>query len=79
LSGGYLPGKLSLSSFASDATGVVDLRGGIGGFTTVQQVKGALTSDGHRGTLLSFGTAGSLVDFVNMAATHLTANHFAIG
>jgi hypothetical protein len=67
-----------LSSFASDATGVVDLRGGIGGFTTVQQVKGALTSDGHGGTLLSFGTAGSL-DFVNMAATHLAANHFAIG
>jgi hypothetical protein len=40
LSGGYLPGKLSLSSFVSDATGVVDLRGGIGGFTTVQQVIG---------------------------------------
>ena len=72
------PGALSLSDFASDATGVVDLRGGIGGFTTPQDVVAALTSDGHGGTLLSFGTAGSL-DFVNTAATQLTANHFAIG
>ena len=72
------PGKLSLSDFARDATGVIDLRGGLGGFTTVQMVENALTSDSHGGTLLSFGTAGSL-DFVNTAAGQLTANHFAIG
>jgi hypothetical protein len=72
------PRTLSLSDFANDPTGIVDLRGGVGWFTTVQQIGNALTSDGHGRTLLSFGTDGSL-DFVNMAASVLTANHFVIG
>ena len=61
------PGHVTLSDFAQDPTGVIDLRGGLGGFTTPQEVVTALTSDGHGGTLLSFGAAGSL-DFVNTPA-----------
>jgi hypothetical protein len=72
------PGNVNLSDFADDHTGVIDLRGGIGGFATPEQVVSALTSDGHGGTLLSFGSAGSL-DFVNTPAADLTASHFAIG
>ena len=72
------PGNVTLSGFANDLSGVIDLRGGLGGFTTPQAVVSALTSDGHGGTLLSFGSAGSL-DFVNTPAADLTASHFAIG
>jgi hypothetical protein len=75
---GPAAGNDVLSQFASDPGGVVDLIGGIGGFTTPQQVVAALKSDGHGGTSLSFGGAGS-VDFVHTAAAQLTASHFAIG
>jgi hypothetical protein len=75
---GGSPGNVTLSDFAQDQTGVVDLRGDLGGFTTPQEVVSALTCDGHGGWLLSFGAAGSL-DFVNTPASHLTASHFAIG
>jgi hypothetical protein len=68
---------VTLSEFAKDPTGVIDLKGGLGGFTSPELVVAALTSNGS-GTLLSFGTAGSL-DFVNTAAAQLSASHFAIG
>jgi hypothetical protein len=74
---GGSPGNVTLSDFAKDPTGVIDLKGGLGGFTTPEQVVAALTSNGS-GTLLSFGTAGSL-DFVNTPVSDLTAKHFAIG
>ena len=32
------PGNVTLSDLANDPTGVIDLRGGLGGFTTPQEV-----------------------------------------
>jgi Ca2+-binding RTX toxin-like protein len=79
---GPTAGKDTLTNFASDPGGVVDLLGGIGGFTSVAQVLSALKSDGHGGTLLSFesshrhgaghpsmggGGHTSSLDFVGMA------------
>ncbi len=71
-------GDVVLTDFAKDPMGVIDLMGGLGGFTTPQDVLPALHSDGHGGTLLSLGGSSSL-DFANMAPAQLTANHFAIG
>lgn len=75
---GPTAGKDVLSNFASDSSGIVDLLGGIGGFKTTSDVLSALKSDGHGGTLLSFGGSGSL-DFVEVASSHLHASNFQIG
>lgn len=64
-----------LSNFAADPGGVVDLIGGIGGFTTVDAVLSALKSDGQGGTLLSFGH-GSSLDFTGLAPSQLRASNF---
>ncbi len=69
------PGNVTLSDLAKDPTGVIDLRGGLGGFTTTKAVLAALQSDRHGGALLSFGKAGSL-DFLNVAPSHLAASQF---
>ena len=69
------PGSVILSDFAKDPTGVIDLRGAIGGFTTASAVLATLQSDHHGGALLSFGKAGSL-DILNVAPGHLTASQF---
>ena len=75
---GPTAGQDVLSHFASDPSGVVDLIGGIGGFTTVAGVLSALKSDGHGGTSLSFGH-GSSLDFQNVAPSQLHAANFHIG
>ena len=75
---GPASGQDVLSNFASDSSGVVDLIGGIGGLTTVDAVLSALQSDGHGGTLLAFGSAGSL-DFAGMAVSRLHPANFHIG
>ena len=67
-----------LSNYAADPTGVVDLIGGIGGFTTTEAVLSALTSDHHGGSVLSFGNGGSL-DFAGVSSSHLHASNFRIG
>jgi len=67
-----------LSNFASDPRGVVDLIGSIGGFKTTAAVLTALKSDGHGGTLLSFG-AGSSLDFSGVALSQLHALNLQIG
>ena len=53
-------GSLKISGFGSDATGVVDLLNGVGGYTTAGAAYAALTSDGAGGSLLSLGTNGSI-------------------
>ena len=50
-----------MSGFRTDKNGLVDLAGGIGDFTTPKAVVFALQSDGHGGTLLSFGSAGQFL------------------
>jgi hypothetical protein len=67
-----------LSNIAPDPSGVVDLIGGIGGFTTTSQVLSALKSDRHGGTLLSFGKSSSL-DFTGLAPSQLHESNFQIG
>ncbi len=67
-----------LSHFASDPSGVVDLAGGVGGFVSAAAAVSALTSDGHGGSLLSFGSGGSL-DFTGVAASRLHAWNFKVG
>jgi hypothetical protein len=67
-----------LSHFGSDPGGVVELLGGIGHFGSTAGVLSALKSDGHGGTLLSFGSQGSL-DFAGVASSQLHASNFEIG
>jgi hypothetical protein len=66
LSIGPTIGHAVISGFASDPNGVVDLTGGLGGFTDPAMVLSALKSDGRGGTLLSFGK-GDFLDFVGVA------------
>jgi hypothetical protein len=78
---GPTAGNDILSHFAAsggDTSGVVDLVGGIGGFTTTAAVLSALKSDGHGGSLLSFGS-GSSLDFAGVASSQLHASNFQIG
>jgi hypothetical protein len=76
---GPTAGNDILSNFASDPSGVVDLIGGIGGFTTTSQVLSALKSDGHGGTLLSFGNGNSSsLDFTGIPPSLLHASNFQI-
>ena len=74
---GPTAGNDILSGFASDPSAVIDLIGGIGGFTTTAAILAAFKSDGHGGTMLSFGH-GSL-DFAGVAPTALHASNFQIG
>ncbi len=64
--------------FASDPTAVVDLLGGVGGYSTVSAVLAALTSDGHGGSKLALG-AGHAIDFTGVAPSALEAANFKIG
>jgi hypothetical protein len=50
----------------------------MGGFTTSAAALSALKSDGHGGTLLSFGS-GSSLDFSGVALSQLHASNFQIG
>jgi len=74
-------GSASILDFARDAGFVLDLTGGVGGFTTSAGVVSALQSDGHGGMqlLLGSGPGASLIDFVNTQASVLTSAHFRIG
>jgi hypothetical protein len=56
---------------------VVDLTGGLGGFTDTAMVLSALKSDGRGGTLLSLGQ-GHFIDFVGVTPAQLHATNFDI-
>jgi hypothetical protein len=77
LSIGPTIGHAVISGFASDPNSVVDLTGGIGGFTDTAVVLSALKSDGRGGTLLSFGKSNFL-DFPGVAPGQLHATNFHI-
>ncbi|MGD0634250.1 MAG: hypothetical protein ABSA13_08235 [Beijerinckiaceae bacterium] len=63
---------------STDTSGVVDLKNGVGGYTSVTAIVDALHSDGHGGTILTLGTTGS-IDFVGIAPSQLHASNFAVG
>jgi hypothetical protein len=76
---GPTAGTDSLANFASDLkSGVIDLLGGIGGYTSASQAYAALQSDGHGGALLPLGNGESL-DILGVSPGHLRANNFHIG
>jgi hypothetical protein len=78
LSIGPTIGHAIISGFASDPNSMVDLAGGLGGFTDAAMVVSALKSDGRGGTLLSFGN-GHFLDFVGVTPEQLRATNFHIG
>jgi hypothetical protein len=76
---GPTAGNDSLANFASDlSSGIIDLLGGIGGYTSASQAYAALQNDGHGGALLRFGLAESL-DIVGVRPSQLSANNIHIG
>jgi hypothetical protein len=76
---GPTAGNDSLVNFASDlSSGIIDLLGGIGGYTSASQAYAALQNDGHGGALLPFGHASSL-DIVGVKTSQLSPNSFHIG
>jgi hypothetical protein len=70
-------GVVNLNNFLSDRHGVIDLTGGVGGYSRVSTVLSALQSDGHGGVLLSLGASGH-IDFVGVPLGALTAARFSI-
>jgi len=77
LSIGPTIGHAIISGFASDPNSVVDLTGGLGGFTDAAMVLSALKSDGRGGTLLSFGK-GHFLDLIGVTPEQLHAANFQI-
>ena len=64
--------------FGKDPSAVVDLLGGVGGYTKVADVVSALTSDGAGGSLLSLGV-GQSIHFLGIATSALHDSNFQIG
>jgi uncharacterized protein (TIGR01370 family) len=67
-----------INGLATDPTAVIDLLGGLGGYTSVAQVVSALTPDNAGGTMLSLG-AGQSIDFAGVTPSSLHAANFKIG
>ncbi|HTW68485.1 MAG TPA: Ig-like domain-containing protein [Acetobacteraceae bacterium] len=63
----------------SDSSLLVDLTGGLGGYTSAASVIAALTPDGHGGALLSLGASHGSVDFAGVAPAMLHASNFQVG
>jgi hypothetical protein len=57
---------------------LIDLIGGLGGYTSAAAAAAALTPDGHGGALLSLGATGS-IDFTGVSPSQLHASNFQIG
>ena len=77
---GAAPEQECASWTLRDTHFVLDLTGGVGGFTTAAGVVSALRSDGRGGTLLlGNGPGASVIDFINTQASVLTAGHFRVG
>lgn len=74
LSGGHD----TIKGLGTDHAAVVDLLGGIGGYSNVTQVLNALTPDNHGGTLLSLG-GGQSIHFKDVAPAGLHAANFKVG
>ena len=64
-----------------DSSFVLDLKNGVGGYSTKAAVVSALQSDGHGGTQLLLGSEAGAprIDFVNTASSLLASAHFKIG
>ena len=63
----------------SDPSLLVDLTGGLGGYTSASAVLASLTSDGNGRALLSLGASQGSLDFAGVAPSALHAANFRIG
>jgi hypothetical protein len=70
-------GQSIVTGVASDPHFVIDLVGGVGGFTSAAKAYASLTSDGHGGSLLSLG-GNSSIDIAGVTPNHLSAHNFAL-
>ena len=66
-----------ISGLATDTTAVIDLLGGLGGYTSASQMLSAMTSDNAGGALLPLGN-GQSIDFIGVAPASLHAANFAV-
>lgn len=73
-------GSSSFIGFATDAKSVLDLQGGVGGYTTAASVVDALRSDGNGGTQLMLGSSSTSpsIDFLKTSILELTVDHFKV-
>jgi hypothetical protein len=71
-------GSLSLTGITADKGFLLDLLGGVGGYSSYTALAKAFVSDGHGGTVLPLGAGGgaAMIDFVNTQQTALTAAMF---
>ena len=74
-------GNTTISNFAADSSSVVVLKGGVGGYGTVDSIVSSLQTDGNGGTLLKLGSTpdAASIDFLGTATSMLTTAHFQIG
>ena len=63
---------------ATDSTAVIDLLGGLGGYTSVSKVLSAIKTDHAGGALLPLGS-GHSIDFTGVAPAELHAANFLVG
>jgi hypothetical protein len=71
-------GAVSLSHLGSDATGVIDLLSGAGGYISASAAWGAVQDDGSGGSTLSLGSAG-VIHFTDATKEGLSSANFKIG
>ncbi len=67
-----------ISGLATDSTAVIDLLGGLGGYTSVSKVLSAIKTDPAGGALLPLGS-GHSIDFTGVAPAELHAANFLVG
>ena len=70
-------GTTTITGFAQDTAGIVDLLNGAGGYTSAAQALGALNADGSGGALLSLGSSDS-IDIRGVAPGSLSVANFKI-
>jgi hypothetical protein len=66
-----------ISGLATDTTAVIDLLGGLGGYTSASQMLSAITSDNAGGALLPLGN-GQSIYIIGVAPASLRAANFAV-
>ena len=66
-----------ISGLATDTKAVIDLLGGLGGYTSVKQVLSALTSDNAGGAMLPLGN-GQSIDVIGVAPASLRLANFQV-
>ena len=67
-----------ISGLATDKSAVIDLLGGIGGYTDASHVLLAITPDNAGGALLPLGN-GQSIDITGVAPGNLSAANFVVG